>query len=291
MSVPKIIKFYVLNPEPCLIANGLNSNDIKQSTYAIFKSAFPQIDFYNMIFEKKRLFFDIKKYDSQKMFGTCSIDEAIRPTSFMQKRNKLTKEATPYTTTGGEEQLEAYIFFYIDFVNNRMAVIANKKISKIHEALCQFIWEKSGNLSKITILPEMIDDIKHEASKLIEPSWLELEMSKQNCIEDIPQLRIALGSDFQATRYKLKIQLDKCHNPNLVDRIMTFRKTNMKDVSLLKLIGKNELGVDETINFIESIYTKTVPLVLTDDTATNINYIENQLEEFLNSHLGNITKN
>ena len=72
---------------------------------------------------------------------------------------------------------------------------------------------------------------------------------------------------------------------------MTFRKTNMKDVSLLKLIGKNELGVDETINFIESIYTKTVPLVLTDDTATNINYIENQLEEFLNSHLGNITKN
>ena len=114
MSVPKIIKFYVLNPEPCLIANGLNSNDIKQSTYAIFKSAFPQIDFYNMIFEKKRLFFDIKKYDSQKMFGTCSIDEAIRPTSFMQKRNKLTKkEATPYTTTGGEETARSiYIFLY-----------------------------------------------------------------------------------------------------------------------------------------------------------------------------------
>ena len=133
MSVPKIIKFYVLNPEPCWTANGLNSNDINQSTYAIFKSAFPQIDFYDMIFEKKKLFFDIKKYDSQKMFGTCSIDETIRPTNFMQKRNKFTKEATPYTTIGNEEQLEEYTFFYIDFANNRMAVIANKKISKIHD--------------------------------------------------------------------------------------------------------------------------------------------------------------
>ncbi len=57
MSVPKIIKFYVLNPEPCWTANGLNSNDINQSTYAIFKSAFPQIDFYDMIFGKKEAVF------------------------------------------------------------------------------------------------------------------------------------------------------------------------------------------------------------------------------------------
>ncbi len=70
----------------------------------------------------------------------------------------------------------------------------------------------------------MIADIKLEARKLIDPSWLELEMNKQHCIEDIPQLRTALGSDFQAKRYKLRIQLEKKHNPNLVDGIMAFRK-------------------------------------------------------------------
>lgn len=45
------------------------------------------------------------------MFGTCSTDETIRATSFVQKRNKLTKEAVPYTTVESGEQLEAYTFF------------------------------------------------------------------------------------------------------------------------------------------------------------------------------------
>lgn len=138
MTVHKMIKFYVLEPEPCWSVNGLNSDNLNLATYTIFKSAFPQIDFYDMEFEKKKLFFDIKEYDDKKMFGTCSTDETIRATSFVQKRNKLTKEAVPYTTVESGEQLEAYTFFYIDFVHNRMAVIANKKISKIHEALRQF---------------------------------------------------------------------------------------------------------------------------------------------------------
>ena len=56
-------------------------------------------------------------------------------------------------------------------------------------------------------------------------------------------------------------------------------------------VGKNELGIDETINFIEAVYTKAVPLELTDNTATNIEYIKNCLEEFLNHHLGKIAKN
>lgn len=291
MAVHKMIKFYVLEPVPCITANGSTYKDFANATYSIFKSAFPEINFYDMEFEKKKLFFDIKEYDDKKMFGTCSTDETIRATNFVQKRNKQTKEAVPYTTVGSEEQLEAYTFFYIDFAHNRMAVIANKKISKIHEALCQFIWEKSGNLSKISIFPEMIDDIKREANSIIDPSWLEMEFAKPNCMDDIPKLKNALGTDFNAKKYKIKIRLEEKHNPSLIDRLISIKNNSTPtDIPLLKLYGKNELGVDETINFIESVYTKTVPLVLTDDTATNINYIKNKLEEFLNLHLGKIAK-
>ena len=66
MTVHKMIKFYVLEPQPCWSANGLNSDNLNLATYAIFKSAFPQIDFYDMEFEKKKLFFDIKEYDDKK---------------------------------------------------------------------------------------------------------------------------------------------------------------------------------------------------------------------------------
>ena len=97
--------------------------------------------------------------------------------------------------------------------------------------------------------------------------------------------------DFNAKKYKIKIRLEEKHNPSLIDRLISIKNNSTPtDIPLLKLYGKNELGVDETINFIESVYTKTVPLALTDDTATNINYIKNKLEEFLNLHLGKIAK-
>ena len=291
MTVHKMIKFYVLEPEPCWSVNGLNSDNLNLATYTIFKSAFPQIDFYDMEFEKKKLFFDIKEYDDKKMFGTCSTDETIRATSFVQKRNKLTKEAVPYTTVESGEQLEAYTFFYIDFVHNRMAVIANKKISKIHEALRQFIWEKSGNMSEIHIFPEMIEDIRQEASSILNPSWIEMEFAKPNCMDDIPTVKESLGSDFQARTFKIKIKLEEKHNPNLIERMIAIKNNSTReDIPLLKLYGKNELGVDETLNFIESVYTKTVPLELTDSTVTNIEYIKKELERFLGYHLGKIAK-
>ena len=44
---------------------------------------------------------------------------------------------------------------------------------------------KSGNMSQIHIFPEMIDDIKQEASSILNPSWVEMEFAKLNCIDDI----------------------------------------------------------------------------------------------------------
>ena len=287
MSVNKIIKFYDIQPVPSLLMNGLNPSGF--TTYSIFKMAFLQEDFYTIEFEKRNLFFDIKEYNSQIMFGTCSTNETIRATSFVQSRNQKTKEAKPFTHLNGEETLEAYTFFYIDFVHNKMAAIANKKVSKIHEALSAFIWEKSDNQAQISILPERIADISKAAKELKSHSWFELDLGLNALDEQIINLNRVLGDDNQikAKKFRLKVQLEDITNPNIVDRLMGYKKISKKgELSSMKLIGKNELGVDETINFFEALYTKTVPLGLTDDTAINIQYIKNELHNNLNNFLG-----
>lgn len=53
------------------------------------------------------------------------------------------------------------------------------------------------------------------------------------------------------------------------------------DFTSVQLIGKNEYGLDETINFIESVYTKNMPFELTEDSATNIDYIKQRLIDAL----------
>lgn len=287
MSVNKIIKFYYLEPEPCLTANGIYMQDISKATFVIFQSAFPQKDFYSIYSNNKNFFFDIISYDNKKMFATCSIDETIKATSFVQKRDKTTKKTSPFTTSNVNEQLESYTFFYIDFINNRMAVIANKKIPKIHDVLCQFIWEKSGNKSRITIKPEMISNIEEEANKLINPSWLELDFGRSGAI-GIPPLKEVLGKEFSAKQYQLRIRIEETKNKKGLIKKLIGLKDSAKtdDLSSLKLVGKNELGLDETLNFFEAVYSKTVPLELTDNTVTNLSYIEQCLKEFLNLHLG-----
>lgn len=72
MTVHKMIKFYVLEPQPCWSANGLNSDNLNLATHTIFKSAFPQIDFYDMEFEKKKLFFRI---NLRKEFFKVNLEE------------------------------------------------------------------------------------------------------------------------------------------------------------------------------------------------------------------------
>ena len=137
----------------------------------------------------------------------------------------------------------------------------------------------------------MIEYIRQEANSILNPSWIEMEFAKPNCMDDIPTVKESLGSDFQARKFKIKIKLEEKHNPNLIERMVAIKNNSTReDIPLLKLYGKNELGVDETLNFIESVYTKTVPLELTDSTVTNIEYIKKELERFLGYHLGKIAK-
>lgn len=290
MSITKIIKFYYVEPEPCITINGMNNEHINKFTYDIFHSAIPNIDYYKLEFEKKELFFDIIEYDKTKIFGTCSVKEIIKPTNFMLERNKETKETKPFTTIGNESELESYTFFYVDFLRNRMAVIANRKITKIHEALCQLIWERSNNCSKITILPEMIEDMTARGQALSELSWLEYELGRSYSKNYIPPLNDALDSDFTPTKVKIALRLENAKPKTIIPKLLSWKKQNTQgELEKLRLIGKNEFGLNETLDFIENIYTKTVPLEISDDTVTNINYIKNCLAEFLIQHLRELT--
>lgn len=286
MSVNKLIKFYILEPEACLNTPIFSKNISDSICYQIFKSAFPQDDFYSIEVDKRSLFLDIKTYSKNHIFGTCSIKETFRPTSFIQQRNKETLETQPFTNLNNETQLEAYTFFYIDFNTNRMAAIANKKIPKIHEVLMQAIWENSKNLSRISIMPELIQDIEKEATKLLNPSWFEIEFATPPSAKDIPKMNDLLDEPtFKAKKYQIRIRIEQS-DKTIVQKIMGLRKRkDTEHISALKLIGKNEMGLDETFNFIESLYTKTVPLELTDDTVANYNYIENILKENLDKHI------
>ena len=286
MSVNKLIKFYTLEPEACLNSIHFAQNTDDSICYQTFKSAFPQEDFYSIEIDKKNLFFDIKTYSKNHIFGTCSVKETFRATNFIQERNKATLQAKPFTELNGESQLESYTFFYIDFTHNRMAAIANKKIPKIHNVLMQTIWEKSNNLSKITIMPELIQDVEKEAQKLIDPSWLEIEFATPPSANDIPKMSSLLDTkSFEGKRYQIRIRIEKA-DKTLISKLMHLKSKKDEDhLSMLKLIGKNELGLDETFNFIESLYAKTVPLELTDDTVANIKYIENILKKYLDAHI------
>lgn len=285
MSVNKLIKFYILKPEPCLNNASFLQNTSDSISYQIFKSAFPEENFYRIDIDKRTLYFDIKTYSKNHIFGTCSVKEALKATSFIQQRNKETLQAKPFTELNDENQLEAYTFFYVDFIHNRMAAIANKKIPQIHNVLMQTIWENSHNLSQISIQPELIQDVKKEAEKLVNPSWLEIEFASPPSSAEIPKMDLILNEpDFKSTKYRVKIKIEKT-NKKFIDKIMQLGNKKDEDhISMLKLIGKNELGLDETFNFIESLYAKTVPLELTDDTVKNIAYIEENLKKYLDKH-------
>lgn len=286
MAVNKLIKFYILEPLPSLYFDDSNGM-LSKSTHSIFESAFCNgTDYYSIDYEKKKLFFDIKEFDESHIFGTCSIVETIQANAFMQRRNIQTNETKPFTTVNGDEQLEAYTFFYIDFSTNRMAAIVNKKISKLHTVISYFIYEKSGKLASIEIAPEKNDNPRKLAESLIDWSHIQLEFFTNDSTKNIRPIKKALGSDFEIEKYKVDMKI-KNGKKTMVDSLFSLKeRVSEEGISKLNIIGKNELGVDETINLIETLNSKAVPFNLSDDSSLNIEYIKKNLKEFLGYRLG-----
>lgn len=283
MSVEKTIKFYSIKLNPSILYYG---NNIDSHIYSIFNLAFNNgADYYQFNYDKKQLFFDIINFDKEHLFGTCSVPNDIKPTSMIQKRDNKTKEPEPFTSLNNEFNLEAYSFFYIDFTNNRMAVITNRKIPRINEILCSFINKNANpdNITELSILPERIENLSKAVENLKSKDALELEFFNRNGKNalDIKALSSTLKSEFTASKYVLTIKLEETTTSFIPSLLKWKNKVDKNSTSKIKLKGKNEFGLDETIDLFETLYTKTIPLELSDDSIKNKSYIENQLKHFL----------
>ena len=286
MGVNKLIKFYIIEAIPSIKFADIN---IDENLYEFFKCGFKNVeDFYKIIFEKKELFFDIKEMNKTFLFGTCSTAEEIKATSMILSRDLKTNQAKPYTLDS-EDRLEAYTFFYIDFKSHRMATIANKKISKVNEAICRLIDVYSKSTARVSIYLEKDTDVKRTIEKLSVINNIEIEFKSEKNPAEIDNVFKTMKSDFNVDKYKLKLKISKT-SPFFIERLMDIKKSASESkLSKLNVFGKNDLGVDEVINLIETICAKTVPLELTDDTVKNTEKVKEKLKSAIDTHLESIS--
>ena len=277
MSIQKIIKFYTFEPQPSMLT--LNNGSITLNNIELLKKVFTAVDSYNFQYEKENYTIDILEIGANFIFGTCSKESDLKYTNFYQMRNTQTNATKPYTSVEPGQQLEVYTYFYIDCSSNRMTAIQHKNISKIHLILSEFICNKSGNMINFYIAPERIPDVRRAAKKLQRTKSLELSFAKGRSKENIESLAKSLG-DIEYDSYAVTFKLSQ-KNDKVIDKLFHLSTTDRDNINGIKLTGKNEYGLDETINFIENVYTRNTPFDLSDDIVTNIEYIKNKLSEAL----------
>ena len=251
------------------------------SNIDLLKPVFPSVGTYSFSFEKEDYNIDIIEIGTNFIFGTCAKKSELKFYNFYQMRNTETNITAPYTSIGPQQQLEVYTYFYMDCVNDRMAAIQHKSISKIHLILSEFIYSQSENMVNFYIAPERIPDIKKAAKSLKRSKSLELSFAKGRSKENIEPLTKSLG-DLEYDSYSITFKLSQ-KGDDIADKLLHLSKTERDNFNGIKLIGKNEYGLDETLNFLEMVYTKNTPFDLTDDTAINTEYIKEKLRQSLSS--------
>lgn len=277
MSIQKIIKFHAFEPQPSmLMLEQANITNIE-----LLKRVFTSIGSYNFPYEGENYTIDIKEIGVNFIFGTCAKENELKYTSFLQMRDTETNTATPYTSVEPGRQLEVYTYFYIDCSRNRMSAIQHKSISKIHLILSDFIYSASGNMVRFFIAPEKIPDIRKATQNLKRTKILDLSFAKGKSKEYIEPLTKSLG-DLKYDSYSITMKLSQ-KDDKLTDKLLHLISIDKDSYNGIKLTGKNEYGLDETINFLEMFYTKNTPFELTDDVAINTEYIKAKLSESLSS--------
>ncbi len=276
MSVSKIIKFYKFEPQPSMYNNGFKT----RKTIDLVKIVFPNCDTYSFEYENENYTIDIIEIGAEFIFGTCAKQSELKYTNFIQKRDKQTNRAEPYTSIDPNTQLEVYTYFYIDCLQNRMAAIQHKNIGKLYCILSDFIYNKSGQQLIIFIAPEKISDIKKAAKQLRRTMKIQLSYAPGKSKDNIKSLAVALG-DLKYDSYSIEIKLMQDNKDSLIDRLAELSQNEKDNFNGIKLIGKNEYGLEETINFIETIYSKNTPFDITDDFILNTNKIKEKLAQSL----------
>lgn len=272
--INKTIKFYDIIPGLTLEYYGEN---IEQKTYSMFKAVFPDMNYYELTLNDSKILMDILEYTDEYMFFKCSKIEDSSSISFMQLRNKDTSETEPLSFVS--KQLETFTFVYIDFKLNKMAVLSNKKISKINEYISVYM-NQSKSMVKISIIPLKISNLKEELKRYNRISGLQIKYIP--LLENNPEL-LPLKEVFDELARikdaKIKISIQDCYNFNtLIDRLYQKFHKKEKNWEKFEVIAKNEDGLDEVINFYEAIYTRNVPIQMDEKDLEQFHWIRDRLK-------------
>lgn len=277
MSKTKIIKFYQFEPQPSMQNNGLTP----MSTIDVLKSVFPNCNSYDITYDNDKYIVDILEIGNNYVFGKCAKENPLLYTNFYQTRDKITMETFPYSSDSLDRQLEVYTFFYIDCEQHRMAAIQHKNITKIHKILSEAIWTLSKNNLNVFIEPERIKNIKKTAKKIKRNKKLSITFAPNTKSKyNIDSLSDALGG-INYESFSIDIKLSQSNNDNAIDRVFEKFENDKESFTDLKLIGKNDSGIEETIDFIETLFTQSANFDITEDTVYNYDIIKNKLVEFL----------
>lgn len=276
-SITKIIKFYQFKPQPCLSNNGIT----QKSTFDLLKTVFKTGSSHNINYDKEVYTIDILEIGDNYIFGKCAKENELRVGSFLQTRNKHTNETEPYSSVSPDTQLEVYTFFFIDCSKNRMAAIQHKSITKLGQILSAGIWQLSHNTLEFFIAPERIKDIKKTAKKIrknqkLSVSFAPNSMSKYN----IDSLADELGG-IKYDSFSIDIKLSPSNSNSVIDNICD-RYNNDKDAfKSLKLIGQNDSGFEETLDFIGTLFTHCTNFDLSENSISNYDIIKKKLSDSL----------
>lgn len=276
-SITKIIKFYQFRQEPCLSNDGIT----KRSTIDLLKTIFTAKTSYNINFEKEIYTIDILEIEENCIFGKCAKENELHVGNFLQTRNKHTNETEPYSSVSPDTQLEVYTFFLIDCTTNRMAAIQHKSITKLDQILASGIWQLSGNTIEFFIAPERIKDIKKTAQKISKNKKLSISfapnsMSKYN----IDSLANELGG-IKYDSFSIDIKLSQSNSNKEIDNIYDSYNNDKDSFKSLKLIGQNDFGFEETLDFIGTLFTHCTNFDLSEDSIANYDIIKKKLSDSL----------
>lgn len=279
MGVTKVIKFYWFKPIPSLANNGITPMPMKD----ILKTVFPKSKSYDIIYDKDKYIIDIIEMTDNFLFGKCAKEHELRFTNLYQTRDKHTGEAFPYSSASPDTQLEVYTYFYIDYAQERMAAIQHKNITKIHNILSEGVWELSNNTLKVFVAPERIKNIKKAAKKLKKNKRLSVAFAP-NAISkyNINTLANCLGN-INYDAFSVDIKLAQTSDESTIDEIYDNYEKD-KDNNFFtgfKLIGKNDSGLEETVDFIETLFTHSASFDITEDIIKNSEIIKSELAKSL----------
>ncbi len=275
-SISKVIKFYKIIPQPTL---KYCSDDINSKTNEMFKIAFPDVDNYSLESEDSKILMEIIEYTDEYIFAKCSKEENMSTTKLLQVRDKGTNKTKPLHFQA-TQQLETYTFIYIDFTQNILAVLGNKKISKINEHISSYIYSKAFPQVHIEIPALKINDIEKALKSYNKFTALNIkyvpDLTKSS---EISKLADVLEGNVEIKNAKLKISFKECGNTEkFVNKLLTKISKRDRVWEKFEIVAKNDYGLDEVINFYESIYIRNVLIQINEQDLEHFYWIRDKLK-------------